>query len=403
MKFQRDHHSSAWGAKTPQKPSEFSSRPFAVQAQSASVRPPTQEEIENQAFEEQKFEATELKIKEKYGAIAPEERERLGVLQAKMDGLLVQRMQQASRLGHNFANIAVYSPDTSALAPIQPKLAIGQPGDKYEQEADAIAHQVVQKIHEPMTSQSMDASQSHSEFVQRMRTNAVQHSSLIEGQELINHELTPKVQQSSQAIANSPSNLIQRANTIVDDASDPQNTIAPGTGRGLLQDSAGTVQPSVQFGPLRNECATYMRSVIHPTDDMGGTAPQPGTWPSWWTANKPTSGSYWVRGHLLNHNIGGPGDDQRNLTPITKKANHDHLKLVETAAKKASAAGWGLDYTVEPKYDNVGPTNLKGDNTDPKAAVWPFLTTGLSCTVGFIHMKSGKAFYAEPEFIENKR
>ena len=37
------------------------------------------------------------------------------------------------------------------LNPIQGKLTIGQPGDKYEQEADEVAAQVVQRINEPQT------------------------------------------------------------------------------------------------------------------------------------------------------------------------------------------------------------------------------------------------------------
>ncbi|MCT7968952.1 DUF4157 domain-containing protein [Laspinema sp. D1] len=39
--------------------------------------------------------------------------------------------------------------DFSAPPPIQPKLTIGAPGDKYEQEADTIARKVVQQIHAP--------------------------------------------------------------------------------------------------------------------------------------------------------------------------------------------------------------------------------------------------------------
>lgn len=34
------------------------------------------------------------------------------------------------------------------------------------------------------------------------------------------------------------------------------------------------------------------------------------------------SGSYYVLGHLLNHNIGGPGDTWRNLTPLSQGANN---------------------------------------------------------------------------------
>ncbi len=48
-------------------------------------------------------------------------------------------------VGHSFGQVSVL--------PIQTKLAIGQPNDKYEQEADRVASQVVQQIHFPSSSQ----------------------------------------------------------------------------------------------------------------------------------------------------------------------------------------------------------------------------------------------------------
>ncbi|WP_445626502.1 hypothetical protein [Nostoc sp. DSM 114167] len=120
-------------------------RPFGSQIQKASVAPVTETDIEDVAFAEQKFEATSLELQAKYGKITPEGQERLTVLQAKMDGLLNSRLEHATRFEHNIANISLRRPDI----PIQAKLTIGEPGDKYEQEADETARQVVQKIHQP--------------------------------------------------------------------------------------------------------------------------------------------------------------------------------------------------------------------------------------------------------------
>ena len=50
------------------------------------------------------------------------------------------KLEQATHLGHNFGRVKVQD---SAPAVIQPKLAIGAPGDKYEQEADSVASQVM--------------------------------------------------------------------------------------------------------------------------------------------------------------------------------------------------------------------------------------------------------------------
>ncbi len=56
----------------------------------------------------------------------------------------------APHFSHSFANIPVHHPGSATL--IQPKLTIGEPDDKYEREADNMARQVVQRIHEPVPS-----------------------------------------------------------------------------------------------------------------------------------------------------------------------------------------------------------------------------------------------------------
>src|SRR4051794_10560235 len=45
-----------------------------------------------------------------------------------------------SRLGHDFSRISIHPPIAGV---VQPKLAIGQPGDAYEQEADRVAERVL--------------------------------------------------------------------------------------------------------------------------------------------------------------------------------------------------------------------------------------------------------------------
>jgi hypothetical protein len=58
------------------------------------------------------------------------------------------QLEHAQHFGHHLANFASSSPEPPP-AIIQPKLTIGAPGDKYEQEADRVAQQVVQRIHMP--------------------------------------------------------------------------------------------------------------------------------------------------------------------------------------------------------------------------------------------------------------
>lgn len=123
--------------------SQFAPQPFSVQP---AQKPLTEEERENQAFEQDKFEATGLQLKEKFGTITPVEQERLGVLQAKMDSFWIQRKER-TKAQPNLLEIltqnALATPTTELAAPIQPKLTIGEPNDQYEQEADYVAERVM--------------------------------------------------------------------------------------------------------------------------------------------------------------------------------------------------------------------------------------------------------------------
>ncbi len=134
--------------------SQFQSRPNIAQAKPQSSKPLTQTQTENGEFQQQKFEATKLELQAKYGTIMPEGQEQLTVLQAKMSGLLQRRLEQASSKGSNFANIPISHSDAPSQQVVQTKLTIGEPGDKYEQEADRVAAQVVKQIHAPVSQQA---------------------------------------------------------------------------------------------------------------------------------------------------------------------------------------------------------------------------------------------------------
>ncbi|MEH2467346.1 eCIS core domain-containing protein [Nostoc sp.] len=65
-----------------------------------------------------------------------------------------KRLEHASSKGSNFANIPISRPDAPSQQAVQTKLTIGEPGDKYEQEADRVAAQVVNQINAPVSVQS---------------------------------------------------------------------------------------------------------------------------------------------------------------------------------------------------------------------------------------------------------
>jgi hypothetical protein len=73
--------------------------------------------------------------------------------------------------------------------------------------------------------------------------------------------------------------------------------------------------------------------------------------------------TYYILGHLLNHNLGGSGNDFRNLTPLSRKANKDHNTLIEETAKSDLNEGKIIDYSVEALYD-PGQEIPKPDNNN---------------------------------------
>ncbi len=62
---------------------------------------------------------------------------------------LQAQLEQVKLSGYNAANVPTLAP--SSATPIQAKLTIGEPNDKYEQEADQVASQVVNQINSPQT------------------------------------------------------------------------------------------------------------------------------------------------------------------------------------------------------------------------------------------------------------
>ncbi|MEH1813552.1 MAG: DUF4157 domain-containing protein [Nostoc sp.] len=181
MKSLKSPSSSFSNFQAPEQTPQLAYRPFGGQTQKASFTPVTQTDVENEAFAEEKMEVTGLELQAKYRTITPEGQERLTVLQAKMDRSLNSRLEKATRFGHNFANIPVRRPDTPT--PIQAKLTIGEPGDRYEQEADQTAPQVMQRIHQPESEQLQREELPDEEELQMKPESSIQREELPEEEE----------------------------------------------------------------------------------------------------------------------------------------------------------------------------------------------------------------------------
>jgi hypothetical protein len=101
-----------------------------------------------------------------------------------------------------------------------------------------------------------------------------------------------------------------------------------------------------------------MTAWLYPDDDIKGSVPS--VRPAWWAAmtSDPGTDKNWVsnnivQGHLLNHNLGGPGNDMRNLTPFAKSTNSQHHSYVEKMAKAIKARGNIAEYKVTVDYSSA--------------------------------------------------
>lgn len=132
---------------------------------------------------------------------------------------------------------------------------------------------------------------------------------------------------------------------------------------------------------------------------------------------------WYVQGHLLNENLGGPGL-RFNLTPITKEANNEHKRAVETEMKRlVNDDGEVVSYTVKaldppPKGKNPRRIQLESKakasltqaEQDELVAVKALdkLTRGFKCTAYMLKQdssgkwtKKGKALDKASKTIDN--
>jgi hypothetical protein len=130
----------------------------------------------------------------------------------------------------------------------------------------------------------------------------------------------------------------------------------------LLPSGANPTSPSV-FGPLTTGFGTSARVARltrqHP--DGGEPTVDGGLWNAL-RRRQDGGGSYYVRGHLLNHNLGGPGGSWTNLTPLTQNANNraldSMLREFETPVKTrvdALTGNQAVNFEVTARYGRSHP------------------------------------------------
>lgn len=105
------------------------------------------------------------------------------------------------------------------------------------------------------------------------------------------------------------------------------------------------------FGPLTGRgFGTFAESRITKFEEGGEPSVDNPTWDALLTRRTDSGDSYYIRGHLLNQHLGGPGYNFQNLTPLTRSTNSDHSKTVEEKLKTRIAKKETLDYRVQAVY-----------------------------------------------------
>lgn len=127
----------------------------------------------------------------------------------------------------------------------------------------------------------------------------------------------------------------------------------------LLTATGKTSSPPI-MGPMQNGYATSVQLVRLTSKHPEGSTPSVsgGTWDDL-VKRKLGGGSYYVAGHLLNHNLGGTGASWQNLTPLTQNSNNrameSMLKQFETPVKEAVEKKAELTFNVKVNYGRSVP------------------------------------------------
>ncbi|MBV8645742.1 MAG: DNA/RNA non-specific endonuclease [Candidatus Eremiobacteraeota bacterium] len=145
----------------------------------------------------------------------------------------------------------------------------------------------------------------------------------------------------------------------------------------LAQIGEGTIQRyDIKYGNRSNDCGTDMHVRIDGKNDKDlNKGSKPTTVPNWWpTGNGAVAtyfSNYMVQGHLLNNELGGPGNTMDNLTPITRSTNTTHFTKIEKDVKAAVENDDIVEYRVRPNY-NIHP-NFNDLGNNPPVGVQPYL------------------------------
>jgi hypothetical protein len=381
MTFERVHRSRSQSPQSSSSTSQFAPRPFPVQE---PKRPPTQEDIENDAFQQNKFEAFGLQLKEKHGTITPVEQEKLGMLQAKMDSFWVQRMERA-KAQPNLLEILIRNAQTAQVtepaAPVQPKLTVGQPNDQYEQEADRVAEQVM-SMAPPVTPNIQRQTEEEQEEIQTKPlvetiTPIVQRQEVLEEDEPIQAkcescEGEEQVQRSPNGVPQVEANLESRLN-----ASKGGGSPLPNEVRGFMEPRFGT-----DFSQVRVHTDS---AAVQMNQELGAQAFTHDSHIYYGAGKAPAKDQ--LTGHELTHVVQQRGMQAYSEDPLNTSSNVQRLSwsdvtgtaerigsgIADAATAVGERVGEGIDYLKgRPERQRAERERPERGRDDPGSFCTPY-------------------------------
>ena len=143
--------------------------------------------------------------------------------------------------------------------------------------------------------------------------------------------------------------------------------------------SAGQENTDTVYGPLLRGYGTFASVASMKKPRTGGSKADSGLFNENYkilNTRMRRKKVLYARGHLLNADLGGPGAEWRNLTPLSVSGNKLHSTRFESKVKSEFNAGKSIrHFKVEPKYDRpINPfvAELENSNQNLRPG-WPLM------------------------------
>lgn len=121
----------------------------------------------------------------------------------------------------------------------------------------------------------------------------------------------------------------------------------------LFGDAGAAGEPQIDHATQGKGFGITMKAIrLNKKQKAKGSPPTQSMTPSYTILNQRRQeggASYYVKGHLLNDNVGGPGT-WPNLTPLSREGNSAHESGVESLVKAAFSSGAVVEYNVTAVY-----------------------------------------------------